>query len=113
MTHTTEQLQGMSDAEISEAVALKLGMVINNYCGDAVMCGFEGFRSTFADRDYCSNPSDIMPLAFERKIGLAPNKDSWEAFTLADNWQVISNQFVDVNPLRAIACLLLLIGGGE
>lgn len=115
MTYTTQQLQAMDDAEINEAIALKLGMVINSYCGDAVMCGYEGLRSTFADRDYCNNPNDIMPLAFERKIGIEYchygkwwSASAWEQ-TGKNEDTMIANFGDKEKPLRAIACLILMM----
>lgn len=115
MTYTTQQLQEMEDAEINEAIAKKLGMVINSYCGDAVMCGYEGLRSTFADRDFCNNPNGIMPLAFERGISInfCPHLDAWTASAWKKTGRMEStmiNSFrCDTNPLRAIACILLMM----
>lgn len=121
MTYTTQQLQAMEDAEINEAVAKKLGMVINSYCGDAVMCGYEGLRSNFADRDYCNNASGIMPLAFERRIAIFPYCDKWISVN-GHSWidfngpheelapiDTDGEYFMSESPLRAIACLILMM----
>lgn len=117
MTYATQQLQGMEDADINEAIAKKLGMVINSYCGDAVMCGYEGLRSTFADRDYCKNPNDTMPLAFERNISLIRseagiNLDTWCAChgVVIQHGEIECDlSYAAQSPLRAIACLLLMM----
>lgn len=110
MTCTTQQLQVMEDAEINEAIALKLGMVINSYCGDAVMCGYEGLRSTFADRDYCNNPNDIMPLAFERGIKLecvaCPAGSGFVYYAKSYDGKLQSDYD---SACRAIACLILMM----
>lgn len=108
MAYTTQQLQGMSDFEVNKALAEKLGHKVS-VLHEGTESQIVVVNSIPAVINFTGNHSHIMPLAFERKIGLAPNKDSWEAFTLADNFQVISRQYVDKSPLRAIACLLLMM----
>ncbi len=99
---TKEQLKGMSDFEVNKALCTLLGKDVSGICE---------LRNQMTDavNDYCNTHNDIMPLAFEHGVGFAPNKESWEAFTLEDNYQVIQNQFVDDSPLRAIACCLILV----
>lgn len=112
---TKEQLQAMSDFEVNKALAEMLGLKISE--NQYMDYDYRDGRVVIIDRysvgdttvDYCNTPNDIMPLAFEHGVGLAPNKDSWEAFTLEDNYQVVQNQFVDGFPLRAIACCLILV----
>lgn len=112
MTYTTQQLQGMSDFERNKAIALKLYpnvTVVRSMPDDESVTIIVAGEFTKIMVDYCNNPSDIVPLAFERNIGLSPNRDSWTAFTLQKNWQIVDKQYMDENPLRAIACLLLMI----
>lgn len=133
MTHTTEQLQAMSDKEINTALAKlvfdaqgapytinqsvtlsKLDNIRQDCLGHElyphaidVICGF-GMRI-----DYCNNPSDIMPLAFERDITWVKSHER-AYHHLSDGVYGFDHgeTYDDANPLRAIACLLLLIGGG-
>ena len=109
MKYTKEQLYGMSDLEVTEVIAKKLGMEIITQSDDSVVCGHAGLRSTVAGRNYCTNWNDIMPLAVEHNVALAPHSDSWEAFTLQKNWQVVDMQYMDKSPQRAIACCLILV----
>jgi len=108
MTYTTQQLQAMSDFEVNKGLAHKLGMktIPDGACNESeVYCGFDQYG--WAYRDYCNNPNDIMPLAFERRIGISTylKSDDWMAF-MCDN---SGKSFIDTNPLRAIACLLLMM----
>ena len=80
MTYTTQQLQAMSDDELFDA----LGEKFNSYVR----------RSALHE--------DIMPLAFERFINMQHSGIDWIAFKG-------DHQFMDTNPLRAIACLLLMM----
>lgn len=124
---TKEQLQAMSDKEINTALATLvfdaqgapyvinqtvtlgkmdkmrqdcLGYELYPHAID-VICGF-GMRI-----DYCNTPNDIMPLAFERKIGLQPAGKNWQAFAATADF------YDDKKPLRAIACCLILALQGE
>lgn len=106
MKHTKESLAAMSDFERNECLAGLLGFVTREIPPSICLV-----RHSFglAEIDYCNNPSDVMPLVFEHKIGLAPNKDSYEAFHLADNFQIVDMQYNDTSPLRAAACCLILV----
>lgn len=115
MTYTTQQLQAMTDHEINCALAVKLNadhytatgllFTAKKHDGDNVV-------SVSGVTDYCNNPNDIMPLAFERGIGIEKNplRIEWISRTCEVN---MSNKqfrcFIDKNPLRAIACLILMM----
>lgn len=89
MTYTTQQLQAMSDHTINHALYAKLYYSSN--------VDFPKFCP-----EYCNNHNDIMPLAFERFINMQHSGIDW--ITFKNDYQ-----FIDKNPLRAIACLLLLM----
>lgn len=114
MKHTAESLTAMSDFEVNKALAWLVMMVLKketwtfNNDKDTVQFFNENTKKSRIV-DYCNNPSDVMPLVFESKIGFAPNKDSYEAFHLADNFQIVDMQYVDTNPMRAAACCLILV----
>lgn len=119
MKHTREQLDGMSDLEITEVIARKLGMEIINQSDDAVMCGYTGMRSTVADRNYCNNWNDIMPLAVKYGVSLisgvisaATNKPyEFTNYKISDpDFRAIGgHHHVDKSPQRAIACCLIMV----
>lgn len=118
MAHTTQQLQAMSDSEINVALELKLNkgaeFVGSHYVetGDGVYPNVIKHKSWPNYRectDYCNNPNDIMPLAFERNVSIVQSEadrkhGQWCAFL----WHT-EDEFNDENPLRAIACLILLM----
>lgn len=136
MKYTKEQLQEMSDKEINTALATLvfdaqgapyvinqtvtlskmdkmrqdcLGYELYPHAID-VICGF-GMRT-----DYCNNPSDIMPLAFEYAIGVEVNpiRTEWLARTCDISMSSMSFIcYIDKKPLRAIACCLILVLQGE
>lgn len=111
MTYTTQQLQAMSDFEVNKALAEKLPYThvvgdgkYPSQSDDAVHV--ERRKTKYGNIeeigiDYCNNPNDIMPLAFERFINVNHSGIDWIAFK-------DGCQFIDANPLRAIACLLLM-----
>jgi len=112
MKHTREQLDGMSDLEITKVIAKKLGMEIINQSDDAVMCGYAGMRSTVADRNYCNNWNDIMPLAVEYRIKISEDLgggyiSSPHIITRYEMGGVI--YFCHQSPQRAIACCLIMV----
>lgn len=125
MKYTKKQLQGMSDLEVNQALTamvlgnpwLEFGELVNdgkefhvaNAIGEPFYC---------AVIDYCNNPSDIMPLAFEHGVGVMPydiDEDSEEYLEYKDVWfsqkGVLDHEqsFDCKNPLRAIACCLILV----
>lgn len=116
MTYTTQQLQAMSDFEVNKALANKLRVfwhaapaaTKNNaweYAPHYAECKTESGEVAVHLPDYCNNPNDIMPLAFERYVGvkfIESYNIGWTAMTVGGH-----AVFTDKNPLRAIACLLL------
>lgn len=114
MTYTINQLQQMSDFEVNKALCIKLGYDVTGISEQRNMM-------TAAVIDYCNNPNDIMPLAFERKISLiqwcesgsyTAVSDSAVFFGVSNDFSVKDSkykQYEDMNPLRAIACLLLMM----
>lgn len=54
-----------------------------------------------------NNPNDIMPLAFERKIGGHYGKATPDLYFAVN--RLGEHVFCDSNPLRAIACILLMM----
>ena len=86
-----QELESMSDFEIEQIMY----HLINN-------------QSELIHTDilnYCSNPSDIMPIAFDNKICLMFNDDSSEWVAYLPNLEVV----IDGNPLRAICIVFILI----
>lgn len=114
MTYTTQQLQAMSNHEINCALAVKLN--VDHYTATGLLFTAkkhdgDNVISISGATDYCNNPSDIMPLAFERRIQIIPFEDNEKTEWIAD--QVFNDSsesaYSDTNPLRAIACLLLMM----
>lgn len=101
MTYTTQQLQGMSDHTINHALYHKLFQA--------------GVNVTDITPDYCNNPSDIMPLAFERGISIIKDHDSEEYYACNAfddrnyDFAYRQHEYFSDNPLRAIACLILMM----
>lgn len=106
MTYTTQQLQAMSDHTINHALYHKLFQA--------------GVSVPDITPDYCNNPNDIMPLAFERGISLIMVIDGYVAIKYDLYIDIGSHediegicadgpQFGDAKPLRAIACLILMM----
>lgn len=107
---TKEQLQGMSDFGVNMLLAEMLGVLEvppanapTEGVGDKLF-----YRNLHGDYcechpGYCDSPNDIMPLAFEHKIGLRPARSEWQAFAATADF------YNDENPIRAIACCLILV----
>lgn len=113
---TKEQLHAMSDFEVSKALAVKLGFRIDN--NQDANPQITTVRRTcdslmHAAFDYCNTPNDIMPLAFEHKISIFAYQDAtlWVAQHYFDS--IGMNTVIHKNPLRAIACCLILVLQGE
>lgn len=124
MKYTTQQLQAMSDYEVNKALAKKLldkqgapynfvetkptkledlrGTDLSKVV--SVVCGF-GFRL-----DYCNNPNDVMPLAFERGIKLdcvaCPAGSGFVYYAKSYDGKLQSDYD---SVCRAIACLILMM----
>lgn len=96
MTYTTQQLQGMSDHTINHALYHKLFQA--------------GVNMPDITPDYCNNPNDIMPLAFERGIKLdcvaCPAGSGFVYYAKSYDGELQSDYD---SACRAIACLLLLM----
>lgn len=112
MNYTKEQLEAMSDFEVNQALFEKL-IPANcfSYEVDKRPDSESIYWNTAENEyviDYCNNPNDIMSLAFERRIGISTylKSNDWMVF-MCDN---SGKSFIDTNPLRAIACLLLMMG---
>lgn len=102
MKYTKEQLQEMSDFEVNKALAnlLDLQLAASQPSKVSVSVIVGDTCTTFNFK----NPSDIMLLAFENKIGVQHfNRGNWQAHSQGDE------VFHDKNPLRAIACCLILV----
>lgn len=81
------KLEILQDLDVSRCVTLQIGCLIKKFAP-------------------CENANDIMPLAFDMKIRLTPYMDIWIADVVTTGVS-----YADKNPLRAVACLILLIGG--
>lgn len=106
MIYTKEQLQGMSDLEVNRALAMlmhKYAGIVGDWMPNGVKVNDES-NIFYSERDYCNNPSDIMPLAFEYKIRISPYMDIWCADFIATG-----QSYFDSNPMRAITCCLILV----
>ena len=106
MKFTKEQLQGMSDFEVNRTLASLL--YPDSWIARSIVTreeiSIENDEVCFVMVNYCNNPSDILPLAFQHKIGIHHfNRGMWQAYTQGD--LVCTNE----NPLRAIACCLILV----
>lgn len=121
MTYTTQQLQAMSDAQLNVALELKLNkgaeFVGSHYVesGDGIYPNVIKHKSWPNYRectDYCNNPSDIMPLAFERGIKLScvacPAGSGFVYYAKSYDGKLQSDYD---SACRAIACLILLMEG--
>lgn len=108
---TKEQLQAMSDFEVNKALAITMGLYAGEV-GDWMPNGVKVKDETgffYSEMNYCKTPNDIMPLAFEHGISLmyCNEQDGWMG--IKNNMTGVSHHFTDTNPLRAIACCLILI----
>lgn len=80
------KLEVLQDLDVSRCVTLQIGCLIYKFAP-------------------CENANDIMPMAFSMKISLSPYMDIWIAEIIATGLS-----YADRNPLRAVACLILLVG---
>lgn len=111
MKHTTESLAAMSDFDRNEVLAELLGLQIAeeqhfNFGDRLESALFIGNPKDLSVVDYCSNPSDVMPLVFENKLSIVwadVGTDEWLAGSMS------YHRFYDTNPLRAAACCLILV----
>ena len=124
-----EQLENMSDLLINEKVALEQGLLVATDDHQVYARGYrEKYPSTiwvakhikgdqsepWEQVNYCAEPSDMMPLVFERGISLSPiqpyteehDPSLWCASCDVDNGNV---ECWHANPLRAAAIVYLLM----
>ncbi|QCQ58428.1 hypothetical protein Barba10S_gp034 [Rheinheimera phage vB_RspM_Barba10S] len=129
MKHTKEQLRGMSDAQVNKELELLLNpkaeFIGQHYVdtGDGIYSNVIKYPEGSYYREcpaYCRDVSDIMPLAFEHGISAIHLRDGYlavkyenyldvSAFDEIDGICADGEQFGDKNPLRAIACCLILV----
>lgn len=116
MNYTKEQLQGMSDTQILKRLYQLLGYTVIDYEYQEVITIRDGKKVTTAE--LCCD--DIMPLAFEYGISFISLSDGYMASKCEDIYMEESYrsirfcdpgdmEFADKNPLRAIACCLILV----
>lgn len=125
MKHTKEQLEGMSDFELSATILS--GMNSNSVtfptttnesqAGTDVKSGFGGgFGSYYFD---INNPSDMMHLVFESGISLSSptlcgtdaDAGEWQASAFYPQLNKLDIHVYHSNPLRAAAIVWLLMQG--
>ena len=120
-----EQLEKLSDLHINRMIVESFGHKLDwdvkehqdsglcetNYKDDAVYITERGYLEFL---NYCNNPSDMMPLAFEAGIDLVSPvsnaSDDWQAGKFFLTWKSAINVY-HKNPLRAAAIVWLLMQG--
>ena len=129
-----EQLEKLSDFDINSLIISKLEIESDVHFGGGAITRHvnngEVLRCT-ETLDYCSNPSDMMPLVFEAGINLSPiSNDDIECGTssLTGDWWAGANNYGEDNecgltsefytansdnPLRAAAIVYLLMRGEQ
>jgi hypothetical protein len=109
MKYTREQLEKMSDADVDKELAQKLGFKVEQHSIVNIglqWCIVDEDGSLCRIKKYCSNWSDIMPLAVEHKLiinlnlGTGAGVDSKGVTHLCSDYN---------KPQRAIACCLLMM----
>ena len=113
-----QELEGMGKADINLLVAKIMFKNIDyeeiltyegDYSGSAQIIAKTGFQGYI--KDYCSNPSDIMPIIIEHKISL-----NWLG-DLIGKWIAIEDSqdetSEDENPLRAACIVFILMMEGK
>lgn len=118
MKYTKEQLQAMSDFKVNKALAELVGdfeappkNAATEVLGDKLFYRDGMGNYCECHPSYCDQPNDIMSLAFEHKICLIDSEIGWISFLFKDTDGDL--EFEDENPLRAIACCLILVLQGE
>lgn len=102
MKYTKEQLQGMSDLSLLRTLHESLGFEVYEYEFHGVITIQKGLKVTTAEL----TPSDIMPLAFEYELNIHKlhyGRPIWVCSSRTGKY--IESE----NPLRAIACCLILV----
>jgi len=113
MKYTPEQLKEMSKLAINELVAkiIKRDYVLSNLNSNDNYLWCEDREEEI---DYCNNPNDIMPIAFENGIGLTRiygDRKSW--YATYDDGDGTWESKINSNPLRAICELFILMNQGD
>lgn len=109
---TKKQLQSMSDFEVNKFLAELLGKKVEQHSIFNVglqWCFVDGEGNLYRMSNYCNTPNDIIPLAFEHRVHVGPDKDIWYAIHDASITSEILIEVEGANPLRAIACCLILV----
>ena len=112
---TKEKLQAMSDFEVNKT--LHLGLLTKKPMKDleSIKLVSSSFQVRYKSgcnflshiKDYCNTPNDIMPLQIEHRLSLDCVNHQTDGY-----WIAGANTFyhvADTNPLRAIACCLILV----
>jgi hypothetical protein len=116
MKLTPEALQEMSDFEINVIIAKLIhtglaGISAARACDDSAEF-YDSFQRL--EYNYCQNPNDIMPIAFENYIStdwLVRKPDKWQAKASNQGTAGPFKRFesINTNPLRAICeCFILM-----
>ena len=104
MKYTQEQLEAMSDPQLNKLVAKTAIKGIHGMLPIATILANEGI-------DYCSNPNDMMPLAFDAGLSLVYMDPDYEAHSLCNGDE--ENNTQHNNGLRALAIVWILVKQGE
>ncbi len=115
-----EFLSNCADEQINKGVAWLLikawGATYNHkrksidyYCCKGLLKSIDG-----GGLNYCTNPNDIMPIAFENRINqISPteHRDLWRATATegGGNWSINDHTSTNTNPLRAICEVYILM----
>mgnify|MGYP003648537022 FL=1 len=109
-----EFLSQCSDDQINKGVAwLKAKNLSYSDLGEMLHYNDEFLFGMYSDPlYYCSNPNDIMPIAFANRIGLdSLFSGKWVA--LSPSWSSSGIESTTANPLRAICEVYILMNNQE
>lgn len=107
-----EELEGMSDSDLAVLVALAEGYKFAET--HPIYDGRTLIESSFT-RDYCNNPTDIMPIAIENRISLDLGHEACGAYVSVPDGDGGADCYgaYDKNPLRAICIVFILMKESE
>jgi hypothetical protein len=111
MKYTKEQLQAMSDRKIDCAlceIVHDAEIVANLFNEGNHFAARTKSGVDFWVPEYCNTPNDIMPLAFEHHLTVHYVDNGYEHKWFATK-PYSPEHFHHTNPLRAIACCLILV----
>ena len=106
MKFTKEHLRDMNTTEINTTLARLLDFNLQWHSMKdigRILVVEESDGNLSRIPDYCNNPSDIIPLAFEYRVSIEWFSDG--RCLVSTNTEV----YQSTNPLRAIACCLILV----